>query len=56
VAIKYARIGIASTLISTTPIFLIPISYWLFKEKITMQTILGTVIAIAGVAILILSG
>lgn len=56
VAIKYARIGIASTLISTTPIFLIPISYWLFKEKITLQTILGTVIAVTGVAMLILSG
>jgi len=56
VAIKYARIGIASTLMSTTPIFLIPISHWLFKEKITIQAMLGTVIAVTGVAILILSG
>ncbi len=55
IAIKYARIGIASTLMSTTPIILIPISYWMFKEKITVQTVVGTLIAIAGVAILILS-
>jgi len=56
VAIKYARIGIAATLMSTTPIFLIPISHWLFKEKITIQAVLGTFIAVTGVAILILSG
>jgi len=55
IAIKYARIGIAATLMSTTPIILIPISYLLFKEKITIQTVLGTVIAIIGVAVLILS-
>ncbi len=55
IAIKYARIGIAATLMSTTPIILIPISYWMFKEKITIQTVFGTVIAITGVAILILS-
>jgi len=55
VAIKYARIGIASTLMSITPIILIPISYKIFKEKITLQAILGTILAIAGVAILLLS-
>ena len=56
VAIKYARIGIASTLISTTPIFLIPITYWIFKDRITINAILGTVVAIVGVAILLLAG
>ena len=56
IAIKYARIGIAATLMSTTPIILIPISYWLFKEKITYQTVIGTFIAVTGVAILILYG
>jgi drug/metabolite transporter (DMT)-like permease len=56
IAIKYARIGIAATLMSTTPIILIPISYWMFKEKITIQTVFGTIIAITGIAILILSG
>ncbi len=56
IAVKYARIGIASTLMSTTPIMLIPISYWIFKEKISSHAIYGTIIAIAGVAILLLTG
>jgi drug/metabolite transporter (DMT)-like permease len=55
VAIKYARIGIASTLMSTTPIILIPISHWIFKEKITLQAIIGTVVTVAGVALLLLT-
>ena len=55
VAIKYARIGIASTLMATTPIVLIPVTYFAFKEKITPHAVLGTVVAIAGVALLILS-
>jgi drug/metabolite transporter (DMT)-like permease len=56
VAIKYARIGIASTLMATTPIILIPITYWIFKDRITIHAILGTVVAVIGVAILLLAG
>ena len=55
VAIKYSRIGIATTLMSITPIILIPISYKVFKDKITIHAILGTILAVAGVAILLLS-
>ena len=56
VAIKYARIGIASTLMSTTPIILIPITYWIFKDRITINAISGTVLAVIGVVILLLAG
>jgi drug/metabolite transporter (DMT)-like permease len=38
-----------------TPIILLPVSYFVFKEKIGWQAILGTVLAIAGVAILFLA-
>ena len=55
VAIKYARIGIASTLMTLTPVLLIPLVYWIFKEKISVQAIFGTLVAIAGVAILLLA-
>ncbi|MEE9554370.1 MAG: DMT family transporter [candidate division Zixibacteria bacterium] len=55
VAIKYARIGIASTLMATTPIILIPLAHWIFKDRVTTGSIIGTIIAIAGVALLILS-
>jgi len=55
VAIKYARIGIASTLMATVPILLIPLTHWIFKDKVTIGSVIGTVIAIAGVALLIWS-
>jgi len=55
VAIQYARIGIASTLMSLTPVLLIPLVYWIFKEKITIHAVFGTLVAIAGVAILLLA-
>jgi drug/metabolite transporter (DMT)-like permease len=55
-AVKYTEdIGIASTLQSLPPIFLLPIGYLFFKEKISSRAIMGTIIALAGVAILFLS-
>lgn len=54
-SVKYAaNIGVASTLQSLPPIFLIPIGYLFFKERITARAIVGTLIALAGVALLFL--
>jgi drug/metabolite transporter (DMT)-like permease len=53
-AIQKTNIGIASTIIALPPIFLLPIGHFIFKEKITWQAILGTVVAITGVSLLIL--
>jgi len=55
VAIKHAHIGIASTLMALPPIFLIPLTHWIFKEKITWYSVIGTVIATMGVAIIFLA-
>ena len=52
IAIKYAPTGIAATILSTTPIFLIPVSALVEKEKITAKAVGGAVVAVAGVAIL----
>lgn len=52
VAVQNANIGVASTLSSLTPIFLIPISYFMFKERATKQAIVGTVIAFVGMVLL----
>ena len=52
VAVQTANIGVASTLSSLTPIFLIPISYFMFKERATKQAVVGTVIAIFGMVLL----
>ncbi len=51
-AIQNTSIGIASTLIALPPIFLLPIGHFVFKEKVSWQSVAGTVLAVAGVAIL----
>jgi len=55
IAIQYIEIGIASTLNALTPVIILPISYFVLKEKIGWQAIVGTLLAIAGVAILFLA-
>jgi drug/metabolite transporter (DMT)-like permease len=37
------------------PVILLPLSYFAFREKIGWQAILGTVVALAGVAVLFLA-
>ena len=51
-SIMYAKVGIASTLMSTTPIILIPLSIIFYKEKISMRSIIGTIIAVSGISFL----
>jgi len=55
IAIKFTYVGVASTLMALPPIFLLPLSYWFFKEKITLQSVFGTLIAVAGTAIIFLT-
>ncbi|MCX6583350.1 MAG: DMT family transporter [Candidatus Aminicenantes bacterium] len=52
VAIRYTHIGIASTLMSLSPILLIPVGHFLFKERITLRSVVGTVIALTGAVLL----
>jgi len=54
IAVQLTPVGIASTLIAMTPIFLLPISRLVFKERITIRAILGTLVAFAGTALLFL--
>jgi drug/metabolite transporter (DMT)-like permease len=53
-AIQLTQIGIASTLMALSPVFLLPISYYLFKEQINWRIVAGTLAAISGVAMLFL--
>ena len=53
-AVQHTEIGVASTLMALPPVIILPISYFAFKEPIGWQAILGTLLAIAGVAILFL--
>ncbi len=52
-AIGHAKfLGVASTLMSLSPVILLPVSVVLFKEKVTARAIVGTVITLAGAAAL----
>jgi len=51
-SIQHAEIGVASTLMALSPVFLLPISYLIFKERYGWGAILGTLVAITGVALL----
>jgi drug/metabolite transporter (DMT)-like permease len=53
-AVQHAEIGVASTLMALTPVILLPVSHFVYKENVGWQAIFGTVLAIAGVAILFL--
>ncbi len=53
-AVQRAPVGVASTLMALTPIFLIPVGRILFGERITRRAIVGTLVAFAGTAMLFL--
>jgi drug/metabolite transporter (DMT)-like permease len=54
VAIKYVDVSVAYTLNSTEPLFILPLAALFLKEKITLQAVSGTVIAIAGISCLLM--
>jgi drug/metabolite transporter (DMT)-like permease len=54
VAIEYAKVGIASTLMATMPIIMLPISRFYFKEKLDWKAIVGAFVAVIGTAIIFL--
>lgn len=55
IAIQHGRIGIAATIISLSPLLLIPLSAMVLHEKISRRATIGTLIAMAGVAVLCLT-
>ncbi len=55
VAIRYTSLGVASTLMALPPLFLLPIDRWIFKVQIPQRAVWGTLVALAGVALLFLS-
>lgn len=52
VAVRAAPVGIASTLMALSPIILIPFDHWLFGEIVTARSVVGTVVALAGAAVI----
>jgi drug/metabolite transporter (DMT)-like permease len=54
ISVQLTRVGIASTLMALPPVLVLPLSHWIFKEKISRQAVAGTAVAIGGVAMLFL--
>jgi len=54
-AVQHAEVGVASTLMALPPVIVLPISYFVFKEKVGWQALAGTALAIVGVAVLFLA-
>jgi drug/metabolite transporter (DMT)-like permease len=52
---QHIPLGVATTLSHTTSIMLIPIGYFVFKERITLSAIIGTLVTIIGIGILFMS-
>jgi drug/metabolite transporter (DMT)-like permease len=50
-AIKHLDVALANTLNSTEPIFVIPLAFFLLREKIAIASIIGAVLVITGVAL-----
>jgi drug/metabolite transporter (DMT)-like permease len=55
VAIRHTSIGVASTLMALPPVFLLPIGRLAFGERVGGRAVLGTLVAMAGVALLFLA-
>ncbi len=55
VAVAEAQPGVAQTLMSLAPIFIIPLIWIIYKEKTNWRGIIGAVIAVIGVAVLFLA-
>ena len=55
VAIANAQAGVAQTLMSLMPVFIIPVIWIIYKERTSWRGILGAVVAVVGVALLFLA-
>lgn len=51
--VSLIKVSVAQTIFSTLPVVVLPMSYLIYREKITLKSILGALIAIIGVVILI---
>lgn len=54
VAIQNTNIGIATAITSLPPIWLLPVGRYFFKEKIGLSAVIGSVVAVTGVAVIFL--
>ncbi len=54
ISVANAKVGIASTLMATVPIIMLPMVKYYYKEKLSWISIVGAMIAVGGITILFL--
>jgi drug/metabolite transporter (DMT)-like permease len=55
VAQEYTEVGVAATIISLTPVLVIPPAILCFRERVSLRALAGALLAVGGVALLWLS-
>jgi drug/metabolite transporter (DMT)-like permease len=55
IAIQTTYVGIASTLMALTPVIMLPVVKWGFKERVSRWALGGTLVSLTGVAIIFLT-
>ena len=53
VAFQYVKAASAQTLLSTSPLFVLPLAWWLTGQKPTVRIMLGVVVAVVGVFLIV---
>lgn len=53
IAIEMTRVGMAATLMATTPILILPIAHFVLGERITWRAVIGAVVALSGIVLII---
>lgn len=54
IALRYCHAGVAATIISTTPVLILPFVIFLYREKVSLRAAGGAVLSVVGVALLVL--
>jgi drug/metabolite transporter (DMT)-like permease len=52
IAVKYTEAGIASTIMALVPVFIIIPAVFLYKQKVTLPELIGSVLSVAGVSLM----
>lgn len=55
IAISHTKVGIASTIMATVPILMLPLVRFYYKEKLSWKSVLGAFIAVLGTGLLFLA-
>ncbi len=53
-AVQYTEAGVAATLMSLVPVLIIPVSVFVFRERVAWQAVAGAAVAVCGSALLFL--